>query len=70
MHPDLIWIQAKLHQQELIAQADRHRLLTAARRGRPGRRGKDHPDGNAVARGAPAGNLAPCPPRAAAPAQP
>ena len=69
MHPDLIWSQAKYRQQELIAQADRHRLLTAARRVRRDR-GQDHPDGNAMARGRPAGNLASCPPRAAAPAQP
>jgi hypothetical protein len=70
MHPDLIWSQAKYRQQELIAQADRHRLLTAARRARRARGGKDDPDGAAVARGRPAGNLASCPPRAAAPAQP
>jgi hypothetical protein len=70
MHPDLVWIQAKQHQQELIAQADRHRLLTAALRVRRARGGKEGRDDNAVARGRPAGNLAACPPRAAAPAQP
>jgi hypothetical protein len=69
MHPDLIWIQAKQHQQQLIAEADRHRLLTAARRSRRDR-AKDDADRNAVARGRPTGNLATCPPRAAAPAQP
>ena len=69
-HPDLIWAQAKYRQQELIAQADRHRLLTAARRVRRARGGKNDPDGNPMARGRPAGNLASCPPPAAAPAQP
>ena len=69
MHPDLIWVQAKQHQQELIDQADRHRLLTAARRARRDR-GRANPDANAMARGRPTGNLAACPPRAAAPAQP
>jgi hypothetical protein len=66
-HPDLVWIQAKQHQQQLIAEADRYRLLTAARRARRDR-GKEDRDGNAVARGRPTGNLATCPPRAAAPA--
>jgi hypothetical protein len=70
IHPDLIWSQAKHRQQELIAQADRHRLLTAARRARRAGGGEDDPDGNPVARGRPAGNLASCPPRGAAPAQP
>jgi hypothetical protein len=69
MHPDLIWSQAKHRQQELIAQADRHRLLTAARRARRARGGNNDPDGSAVARGRPAGNLDTCPPRAAAPAR-
>lgn len=70
MHPDLLWVQAKQHQQELIDQADRHRLLTAARRARRDRSGTRNPEGNAMARGRPAGNLAACPPRAAAPARP
>ena len=70
MHPDLIWTQAKQHQQELIAQADRHRLLNSARRARWTRAGRGDPADNAGARGRPAGNLASCPPRAAAPAQP
>jgi hypothetical protein len=69
MHPDLLWTHAKQHQQELIAQADRHRLLSAARRARRDR-GADDPAANAAARGRPAGNLAACPPHAAAPAQP
>jgi hypothetical protein len=68
-HPDLIWAQAKHRQAELIAEADRHRLLTTALRARRAR-GKGDPGGSAMARGRPAGNLATCPPRAAAPAQP
>jgi len=59
MHPDLIWTQAKQHQQELIAQADRHRLLTAARRARRNRDADDHA-ANAMARGRPAGCAGPC----------
>jgi hypothetical protein len=68
-HPDLLWSQAKYRQQELIAEADRHRLLTAARRGRRARRAQADQQSTAMARGRPAGNLAVCPPRAAAPAQ-
>jgi hypothetical protein len=70
MHPDLVWAQAKQHQQELINQADRHRLLTAARHARRNRGADAGQQGNAMARGRPTGNLAACPPRAAAPAQP
>ena len=70
MHPDLALIQANHHHQELIAYADRRRLLTAARRARRNRRARDNPDAIAMARGRPASNLAPCPPHAAVPAQP
>jgi len=69
MHPDLAFIQAKHHQQELTAYADRRRLLTAALRARRIRGDESDPDGNPVARGRPAGNLAKCPPRAAVPAR-
>jgi hypothetical protein len=69
-HPDLVWDQTRQHHQELIAEADRYRLLTSARRARRARRADGDPAGNAGARGRPAGNLASCPPRAAAPAQP
>jgi hypothetical protein len=68
-HPDLLWSQAKYRQQELIAEADRHRLLTAARRGRRARAAEDEKS-KAMARGRPAGNLAACPPHGAVPAQP
>lgn len=70
MHPDLAYIQAKHHQRELIAYADRQRLLNAARRIRRARGHRADPGGNAMARGRPASNLGPCPPRAAVPAQP
>jgi hypothetical protein len=70
MHPDLLWAQAKQHQKELIDQADRHRLLSSARRARRDRGADERQEGNAMARGRPTGNLAACPPRAAAPAQP
>jgi hypothetical protein len=33
-HPDLIWDLAKQHQKDLIGEAERHRLLSAARRHR------------------------------------
>jgi hypothetical protein len=69
-HPDLVWIQTRQHQQELIAEAHRYRLLTAARRARRTRRDNSGPDDNGGARGRPASNVAPCPPRAAAPARP
>jgi hypothetical protein len=69
-HPDLVWMQTKQHQRELIAEADRHRLLTSARRARRTRADKVDPEENAQARGRPAGNLAACPPHAAAPARP
>lgn len=31
-HPDLMWSQQKQHRSELLADADSHRLLAAARR--------------------------------------
>jgi len=68
-HPDLLWSQAKQRQAELIAEADRYRLLSAARRSRRARGGHGDPAGRTVVRGEPAGNLAACGPHAAAPAR-
>jgi hypothetical protein len=68
-HPDLLWDQTKQHQRDLIAAADAYRLLAHARRSRRGRRGTASAADKGVARGRPAGNLAPCGPRAAAPAR-
>ena len=69
-HPDLVWDQARQRHQELIAEGDRYRLLSSARRARRARRADGDPADNGGARGRPAGNLAPCPPRVAAPARP
>jgi len=49
MHPDLVLAQANDRQRELIAEADRERLLAIARRARRGRRAKQ----NTPARGHP-----------------
>jgi hypothetical protein len=81
LHQDFTAAQATAHRERLIAEADRRRLLTAARRGRAARRGPaasiavtnattsaDTATG-AAARGAPAGTLAGCGPRVAAPAR-
>ncbi|MDQ7909828.1 hypothetical protein RB614_35560 [Phytohabitans sp. ZYX-F-186] len=40
MHPDLVLAQANDRQRELIAEADRERLLATARRARRGRRAR------------------------------
>jgi hypothetical protein len=40
MHPDLVLAQANDRQRELIAEADRERLLAIARRARRGRRAR------------------------------
>jgi hypothetical protein len=40
MHPDLILAQANDRHRELIAEADRERLLAIARRARRGRRAR------------------------------
>jgi hypothetical protein len=55
------------HQRALIAEADRYRLLAAARRRR--RREGPQPCAGAEPRPRPAGTLAPCGPSAAAPAR-
>lgn len=49
MHPDLILAQANDRQRELIAEADRERLLATAREARRGRRARQ----KAPARGQP-----------------
>ncbi len=75
IHPDLVWSQLKQHQSDLIAEADAHRLLAAARRSRRAR-GSSGSDGaggggpdRASVQARPAGNLAACVPHAAAPAR-
>jgi hypothetical protein len=62
MHSDLLLALAKDRRRELIAEADRERLLTIAFRAR---RGKKAP----AVRGQPTGTLASCEPSAAAPAR-
>jgi hypothetical protein len=67
-------LMAQYHQRsaELIAEADQYRLLSAARHARQARRsrgGRGTAADNAEVRGRPAGNLAACGPRAAAPAR-
>ena len=65
MHPDLMLTLANDHHRELIAQADRRRLLTIAQAARAGRRAR-----KALAvRGQPAGTLVSCEPSAAVPAR-
>jgi hypothetical protein len=41
IHPDLVLAQAHNRQRELVAEADRHRLLKAARRNRRGATGRN-----------------------------
>jgi hypothetical protein len=65
-HPELTMALFHDRHVELIAEAERHRLLAAARRWR--RRGADAGK-SAQARGAPDGTLAACEPRVAAPAR-
>jgi hypothetical protein len=57
------------HQRELIAEADRHRLLSAAWRRRRQATAEAGARAKAQARGRPDGTLAPCEPRVAAPAR-
>jgi hypothetical protein len=75
-NPDFLMILANDHRRELIAEADRHRLLTAARRARRSRADEAHAaqasperEKSRVARGQPAGTLTACGPHAAAPAR-
>jgi hypothetical protein len=81
MYPDLLMVVAKDRHRELIADADRRRLLSLARRARRERTEAANAarvaqgvsaarDGkHRVARGQPAGTLAACGPHAAAPAR-
>ena len=62
MHPDLLLTLANDRHRELVADADRERLLTIARAARRGRK-------TAAARGRPTGTLASCEPSVAVPAR-
>jgi hypothetical protein len=66
-HPDVLLAQFHDRQRELIAEADRQRLLATVRR--HNRQGVTAADASPAARGRPDGRLAECGPRAAAPAQ-
>lgn len=65
MHPSLLLALANDRHRELIAEADRGRLLAVARAARVGRRARRA----RAARGQPAGSLASCEPAVAVPAQ-
>jgi hypothetical protein len=69
-HPDLMMAQMHYRQNELIAEAERSRLLAAARRGRR-RAAATGPDSGIApeVRGRPDGTLTACEPRVAAPAR-
>ena len=62
MHPDLLLALANDRHRELIAEADRERLLTIARRARRARKAP-------AVRGQPTGTLASCEPSVAVPAR-
>jgi hypothetical protein len=62
MHPDVLLDLANDRRRELIAEADRRRLVTMARMARRGRKAP-------AVRGQPTGTLAPCEPAAAVPAR-
>jgi hypothetical protein len=69
-HPDLMMAEMNYRQRQLIAEADRSRLLAAARRARRHAGSRSPDSGNrAAARGRPDGTLAACEPRVAAPAR-
>jgi hypothetical protein len=65
MHPELMLALANERHRELIAEADRSRLLASARSARAARR----PRKASVVRGQPAGTLASCEPSAVVPAR-
>jgi hypothetical protein len=71
MHPDLMLALVNDRRRELIAEADRTRLLNGGREARRARRARDaRPTRQAsVVRGQPAGTLASCEPSAAVPAR-
>jgi hypothetical protein len=62
MHPDLMLVLANERHRELIAEADRARLLAGARQARRARKAS-------APRRAPTGTLASCEPSAAVPAR-
>ena len=62
MHPDLMLVLANDRHRELIAEADRTRVLTSARAARKARKAP-------AVRGQPAGTLASCEPTVAVPAR-
>jgi hypothetical protein len=66
--PETMLVLAQERQRELIAEADQYRVLRAARRVRRAR-GAHRAEIVAAAPARPAGTLAPCEPRAAAPAR-
>ena len=65
MHPDLLLTLANDRHRELIAKADRERVLASARVARRARRARKGP----VVRGQPTGTLASCEPSVAVPAR-
>jgi hypothetical protein len=68
MHPVMLLMLANQRQRELADEAERHRILSAARKARASRRagwGRKAP----AVRGQPTGNVAPCDPSAAVPAR-
>ena len=66
MHPDMLLVLANDHHREMIAEADRGRLLTSARLTRRARRAARHAS---AVRGQPTGTLASCEPSAVVPAR-
>ena len=66
MHPDMLLVLASDRQREVIAEADRRRLLTSARLTRRARRAARKAS---AVRGQPLGTLATCEPSAAVPAR-
>jgi hypothetical protein len=62
MHPDMMLVMANSRHRELLAEADRGRLLTGSRRARRARKVPS-------VRGQPTGTLASCDPSAAVPAR-
>jgi hypothetical protein len=65
MHPDLMMTLVNDRHRELVAEADRMRLLNSGRAARRARRASKAP----AVRGRPTGTLASCEPSAAVPAR-
>jgi hypothetical protein len=66
LHPDLTMAQFNAHHRELIAEADRRRLLSADRQWRRHARAEARAGAGPTVRGRPAATLTPCEPSAAA----